>query len=151
MKIRALLVMASLVLCLGCGKGDDDDDNASPTPSAAPGTITATATDITGSDGLVLLGSVYPTGGSPSAPLAVLCQQISGDPGSVTGEMLELEGTGNPCDLLGPVTFDAGDYDFFFGTYVPGQMTPQMCAEGSVTVNGDTDLTVPTLGAGACP
>lgn len=145
-KFRWFLGLTILLIGFACTPGGDDDDDT----TATAGQATATGS-VAGSDGLVLLGSIYQTGGSPSAPLALICASLSGDPATVDAVFSEPEGTGNPCDLLGPMTLDPDTYPVFFGTYTPGSMTPTECAETTVTIDGDVNVTVPALSAGACP
>jgi len=145
---------AAAVALAGCA-GDDDlagpDAATDASIDAAPaGTVTVSGT-VPGSDGLVLLGILYPTGGTPQQPTARLCEPLTGDPATISGVFHAPGPTANPCDLGDLAVVTAGSYQIYFGTYVPGQQIAQQCATIDVVVTADAPLTVPMPTLGTCP
>jgi hypothetical protein len=114
--------------------------------AATSGTITVEAEGITGATGKIVLAFVTPVGGGPA--LGGICEPITTDPASVSA-VVKMPGGGDPCTLGADMVFDNGDYDVTAGIYTPGMMMPDQCASTSVTVAGDTVVTLPAFGA--CP
>ncbi len=166
MKISTrLLCVCSVIALFAPACGGDDDAPAvdaagnpdAPAPDASPpdatvfdaatsGKITVEASGITGGTGKIALVGITQTGGGPF--LGAICVPIANDPASLSA-VAQLPGAANPCDLGAEVVFDNGSYDVQGGLYTPGNMTPDLCANTTVTVAGDTTVTLPQFGA--CP
>ncbi len=150
----ATLLLGALLL--GCGGDDDDDvtpdssvavvDSGATVDGSGPGKLTIRADNVTGATGKVVLAFVTPQ--PAGAALGAVCQQITTSPQSVSG-VAKTPSMTNPCDLGAEVSFPAGSYKVSGGIYTPGQQTPERCASATVTIAGDTSVTLPAFGT--CP
>jgi len=145
-------LLSSAAWLAACADDAPDFVDAAPdfVDAAPAGTVSVTGT-VAGSDQMVLLGFLYPQGGSPQQHVARLCEPLSGDPATVAAVFHQPGATGNPCDLGGDAIVAAGAYQAFFGTYVPGEQTPQRCATVDLVIDGARAPVIDIPALGACP
>lgn len=135
-RARVLWVLLSIAVAeSACG-----DDGA-------PGTITVTAAGVTGGQGKLLITEARVA--SDGRQAAIHCQPITADPFSATVVLETIVGP-TPCEASSAITLDAGTYDLLTAVIMGGSMTPDLCARGQVTVDGDVTITMPGLSAAAC-
>ena len=141
----SVTLVASVVL--GCGGDPGAPPDANTPPDALvlePGRIAIAGDDIAGVNGKIILANVTITGGGPS--LGAVCVPVTSDPMSFTAVALT-PAQGNPCDLGAEVVFADGSYDVVAGIYTPGQQTPDLCSNTTVTVAGTGEVTLPAFAA----
>jgi hypothetical protein len=120
--------------------------DAAPADAAPLGSVTIRASGVTGATGKVVLVGVTPHG--VAGFQGAVCEPVTSDPLSFTA-VAKTPTAGNPCDLGAIAVFADGAYDVLGGLYTPGNTTPDLCANTTVTVAGTGDVTLPAFGA--CP
>jgi hypothetical protein len=150
-----------LLTLLACG---DKEDTDSATTEADADTDTDTDTDadtdadpdagrvqmtvsVEGAEGQRLVGFIWAGSPEDGPPIAAVCETIDSDSETITAVFSAINNK-DPCDLTDPVTFEGGEYPIFAGTFTPGKKFPNTCTPPmDVTVDGDTEITMPALGS----
>lgn len=114
-------------------------------PAPSPGTITVSVSGITGKQGKLLITEARIQGRQS----AISCVPIDADPFSATVVLEEIIGP-TPCEDSAPIAVPGGVHDLLSAVIMGGAVTPEICARGQVSVDGDVSITLPGLTAAGC-
>lgn len=154
--MRRSIVLAILVVLGGCSGGGDGGPATtttagttaattavtSPTTAPpAPAELRFTFDGITGSQGMILVVTVFAVDGQPAA---TVCLPVDADPFSGMA-VAASAAPDNPCGHDAPYGVPLtteGAFSYLAATYIPGSQTAQACAFGDVTVAGPTEVVI---------